>query len=414
MSERIYVFLNGKRCGELEKDNPASLPRFRYDPAYLTVKGKIPLSRSLPPRADGYSDTQSAPFFASLLPARGLCEKMAEAAQLPFSASDDTLRLLKRFGGDCAGGVSFYRNDTLPDEEDYLELDEDGLTALIDGLAAAPFASANEKARQLLPGERLKTAVRLHNGAISLPLGAAASNYLLKTDHPRFPDSVYNEASCARIAARAGLDVASVIPCAAGAGNGLLVKRYDRHTGEDGAVTRIHQESFCQALGLPPERKRQKDAGPDLAACFALLRAASAAPVIDVLKLFDAVVFNALIGNNNMHGGKYALLYEKSGVIRLAPLYDVMSTDYYAACGRNAAMAIGGEYDSAAVTRDHLERLANDTGLSAKMAVRRAFELAENIREAAQRPPFGHPEAVKVTDFIKERAETFLKRFWKR
>ena len=51
-----------------------------------------------------------------------------------------------------------------------------------------------------------------------------------------------------------GLPTASVTTGRAGERSDLLVERYDRHV-DHGAVTRLHQEDFCQALGLPPAAK---------------------------------------------------------------------------------------------------------------------------------------------------------------
>jgi hypothetical protein len=64
---------------------------------------------------------------------------------------------------------------------------------------------------------------------------------------------------------------------------------------------RVHQEDFCQALGIVSEMKHQKEGCPSLKQCFALLREVSSAPVIDLARLLDAVLFNYLIGNNEAH-----------------------------------------------------------------------------------------------------------------
>ena len=50
---------------------------------------------------------------------------------------------------------------------------------------------------------------------------------------------------------------------------------YDRVRDEDGTVWRLHQEDFCQALGVPSEKKYQSEGGPSLADCFELIRGAS-------------------------------------------------------------------------------------------------------------------------------------------
>jgi hypothetical protein len=43
----------------------------------------------------------------------------------------------------------------------------------------------------------------------------------------------------------------------------LLVARYDRQAGDDECLVRIHQEDFCQALGVVSEMKYQNEGGLD-------------------------------------------------------------------------------------------------------------------------------------------------------
>ena len=75
-------------------------------------------------------------------------------------------------------------------------------------------------------------------------------------------------------------------------------------------LERLHQEDFCQAQGIVSELKYQKEGGPSLKQCFALLREVSSAPVIDLARLLDAVIYNYLVGNNDAHGKNFSLLYK--------------------------------------------------------------------------------------------------------
>src|SRR5260370_24556450 len=117
----------------------------------------------------------------------------------------------------------------------------------------------------------------------------------------------------------------------------LLVERYDRvHRqvpGGEPVLERLHQEDFCQAQGIVSEMKYQKEGGPSLKQCFQLLRDVSSAPVLDLGHLLDAVIYNYFVGNNDAHGKNFSLLYHGVGTedldVRLAPLYDVVSTVYY-------------------------------------------------------------------------------------
>src|SRR5690606_21629234 len=45
----------------------------------------------------------------------------------------------------------------------------------------------------------------------------------------------------------------------------FVTTRFDRRVSPDGTVTRIHQEDFCQALGVFPSRKYEEDGGPTMA-----------------------------------------------------------------------------------------------------------------------------------------------------
>jgi serine/threonine-protein kinase HipA len=120
----------------------------------------------------------------------------------------------------------------------------------------------------------------------------------------------------------------------------LLAQRYDRIQDNEGNIQRLHQEDFCQALGIPSEIKYQSEGGPSLADCFALIRDASSAPALDLIALLDAVIFNLLIGNHDAHAKNFSLLYRLDRSIRLAPLYDLVCTVYYPELTDRMAMKI--------------------------------------------------------------------------
>jgi serine/threonine-protein kinase HipA len=87
----------------------------------------------------------------------------------------------------------------------------------------------------------------------------------------------------------------------------LLVERYDREVEGD-RIRRIHQEDFCQAMGILTSKKYQNEGGPGLKECFDILRETTT-PVVDRNRLAQVVVFNYLIGNNDAHGKNFSLLH---------------------------------------------------------------------------------------------------------
>ena len=95
----------------------------------------------------------------------------------------------------------------------------------------------------------------------------------------------------------------------------LLVERYDRVADPQGRIQRLHQEDFCQALGVIPEIKYQNEGGPDLAQCFELVRRVTWPNAPHVLRLLDYVTFNALMGNHDAHAKNFSLLYAGRALI---------------------------------------------------------------------------------------------------
>ena len=241
------------------------------------------------------------------------------------------------------------------------------------------------------------------DGRIGLPLNGAPSSHILKSTITGVEGSVFNEAFCMQLAAALKLSVAPVRIQRVAGRQFLLVQRYDRlpfaetravaaATPPDGAPvdvlqprppTRLHQEDFCQALGVPPEHKYQHEGGPDLAQCFALLRQATRPSAPHILRLLDAVVFNALIGNHDAHGKNFSILYGHTGA-GLAPLYDALSTAVYPHLTDKMAMKIGGKYRFTEVMARHWANFARDAGLSPAQVKRRILEIARRLPDLAR------------------------------
>ena len=171
-------------------------------------------------------------------------------------------------------------------------------------------------------------------------------------------------------------------PCVRGRGF-LLVERYDRVAG-NGRVERLHQEDFCQALGFPSSRKYAADGGPVFRDCFQLLRSSATRPAREVLKLFDAAIFNLIIGNADAHAKNYSLLY-RDNAVEMAPLYDLLATVAYSDLSPKLAMKIAGR-----ATLDDLKptdwgRFAKESGLTEPFVKRRAKALADHVLQTAGR-----------------------------
>ncbi len=379
----LDVYFHADPVGRLERLPQARL-RFTYD--RLWIENGQPLSLGLPVREEGYEDAECGPFFAGLLPEGGFLRAVARAFRV---SADNAFSVLAEIGGECAGAVSLVAPGETPPFAAPTEpswLDEEELGELLAELPSRPlligFDDEDEGVRLSLAGARDKLPVLAHDSELGITRGHPPSTHIVKTPIPDVEGMVVNEAFCMGLATELGLSAAKALPIRVGGHEALLVTRYDRSaSGED--VHRIHQEDLCQALSCMPAQKYESDGGPGVEACAALLRTNSAAPAVDVLSFLDALIFNLLIGNADAHSKNYSLLLEGGGTPRLAPLYDLLSTRVYGRrFGRKMAMKYGGEYRFDRIRGRHLDRLADDLGMSPGLVRQRAGELSSQARTA--------------------------------
>ncbi|MEM8997990.1 MAG: HipA domain-containing protein, partial [Acidobacteriota bacterium] len=269
--------------------------------------------------------------------------------------------------------------------DDAVHLDKATFADHLRALPRRPLLVGGEL-RLSLAGAQDKMALISRDGELFLPLGQAATTHIVKTGIDGFDDTVANEFFCLRLASRLGLDVPAVQVGEVDGMEYLLIERYDRRFArESDAIRRLHQEDFCQALGIPPEQKYQAEGGPSLARCFALLSECRR-PAAARLALMRRVLFNFWIGNADAHGKNFALLYRRTRP-DLAPLYDVLCTRAYTDHTDRMAMKIGGKRRFDEVLERHWRRLADETRFSWP-GVRRIFRewtevLPKHARELA-------------------------------
>ena len=411
MARTLDVYIGDDITGRLVQDDGGQMS-FTYAEGWRNKPGAVPLSQSLPRRAEPFKGKECRGFFGGLLPEEAKREIIAR--NLGISARND-YAMLERIGGECAGAVTFVpAGGALPEKNyDYRKLSDNELAGILRELPKRPLLAGDKGVRLSLAGAQDKVAVRIEGGEISLPLGGAPSTHILKPAVERFDGVVFNEALCMNLAAASGLPAAGVETRTIDGIDFLVVERYDRHhsksADDNPTLERLHQEDFGQALGFVSEMKYQMEGGPSLKQCFALLRDVSSTPVIDLARLLDAVIFNYLAGNNDAHGKNYSLLYkplEKGGrETMLSPLYDIVSTVYYPDLSRDMAMKIGKEYSSENVTAKDFEQLAEEAGLGKALVRRRVPELADTVIASLAKVQIANATAEKVAALIRERCE---------
>jgi serine/threonine-protein kinase HipA len=405
---RLIVYLNGTKTGILEQDDDAVLT-FQYDVVWLSRQDAYPLSKSLPLRPEPFHGKDARPFFAGILPEDEPRKKIA--AILGISAEND-FAMLQRIGGECAGAVSLLPEDVPVSlaQNRLRQLSDDELSQIIAELPRRPLMAGETNVRLSLAGAQDKLPVVFDKNGVSLPLGNSPSSHIIKPESARFPGLVSNEAFCMSIARLAGLNVPEIQVRKAGDIPYLMINRYDRIIHPDGTITRIHQEDFCQALGLPPERKYQQEGGPQVRNCITLLRDWSSVPVADIRDFIDGLVFNLLIGNADAHGKNYSMLYPP-GARRLAPFYDLLCTLVWPELSQRPAMKIGGSEAMNDIALSRFQAMAKQSQLGWPLVREHIAELSQKIRDALDNRQLASMDdamTAKVRKLMSERTTRML------
>ncbi|RHW22120.1 type II toxin-antitoxin system HipA family toxin [Pseudomonas jilinensis] len=356
---------------------------FRYNSNWLSRSDAMPLSTALPLQTEVFDDRQARPFFAGLLPEGQLRRLIAQ--QFQVSRQND-FALLERIGGECAGAVSLLEIGqplNVADTGDVQWLGDQELAAILDELPQRPMLAGNEGLRLSLAGAQDKLPVVFDGTRIGLPRNEMPSTHILKPAIQSLEATVLNEGFCLALAAAMQLKAAHTSVHRVLGRQFLLVERYDRIATAQEQWQRLHQEDFCQALGVVPELKYQNEGGPDLPQCFDLLRRVTRPSAPQILRLLDYVIFNALIGNHDAHAKNFSLLYT-GGTVVLAPLYDALSTAVYPTLTPRMAMKIGSRYRFTELQARHWDQFAKAAGLSPAQTRKRIQALAQSLPGTAR------------------------------
>jgi serine/threonine-protein kinase HipA len=296
---------------------PEGIERWGLGSPVLSVG--LPIGSPTGPR-----DTRGMDFFENMLPEGPILARMAALAG---TRPADTYGILEAFGRDCAGAVMLLPDGEQPGAEGgYTPMTPGDLRRVIGTLDVAPLGAAPERGfRPSLAGFQRKALLgRAADGTWQLPYGDAPSTWILKPDGPH--PMAANEATCLRLAADCGLAVPEAELLDVAGLPVLAVRRYDRLDPADGDLpVRVHQEDGCQATATPPGLKYEEQGGPALRDLANLLR--NFGDPRDVTSLLRRTTFNMAVGNADAHAKNFSVLHDQdSPAIRLAPLYDVLST----------------------------------------------------------------------------------------
>lgn len=356
MDRQLNVFWNEILVGAITQTKGGAIS-FTYNSDYIAENGAA-ISISMPISEQPFSSELTKAFFSGLLPDESPRKNLARF----LGVSDkNSFALLEAIGGECAGALSLrsidFQNDELKGEPEIL--DNKSLKEILKLLKRRPMLAGLDGVRLSLAGAQDKIAVGLIDNKMAIMKGNTPTTHILKPMIEGIKDSVQNELFCMRLAKAMNIKAPNTsiiyvddMPC-------YLVERYDRQIVE-GKTIRVHQEDFCQAMGIPPELKYEREGGPSVESSIELLRQNSARPAADIIQFTNMLIFNYLIGNADAHGKNYSLIYN-SKKPQLAPAYDLLCTEIYPDLAKKMAMKIGGKYEPDMVHLRHWQKIVPDT-----------------------------------------------------
>jgi len=176
----------------------------------------------------------------------------------------------------------------------------------------------NRASKMSIQGVQPKLSARLNIKENKFEIVDKGGKYILKPQHHLYPQMPENEDLTMRMASEIGLE----IPL-----HGLVwskdrtltyfIKRFDRKGQND----KVPVEDFAQLAGLSRDTKYNYS----MEKVANLINRYCTFPSIENLKLFKLVIFNYLVGNEDMHLKNFSIITE-DGKVTLSPCYDLVNS----------------------------------------------------------------------------------------
>jgi len=368
--------------GNLIRENDACY--FSYSIAYMNNQNAVPISLSMPLTENIYGDQATRAYFDNLLPENNQLQSIMDREGI---ARDDIVGLLKHLGGDCSGAISCLPRDTPPIKipgnqyTDYVSISDEDLNDLMRRLADKLPLPKEIRDPSPVAGVQRKIAItEISPDKFGFPKDGlfVPTTHILKVPARGREREVQQEAYAARLARNVVRhSVAYPAEFKRGKETGLLIKRFDRAINSDGTITRIHQEDFCQALGLPSRLKYERNGEGARRFCAEnvdALLAQTDAPALNRLIFMRITLFNLAIGNSDNHAKNHALIYDQGSAPRLAPLYDMLPIRLNDTFTHELAFRIGNAKFFDEATPNDLTEFVKIFGLKSEGAVTRFLE----------------------------------------
>lgn len=176
----------------------------------------------------------------------------------------------------------------------------------------------NRASKMSIQGVQPKLSAKLSIKDGEFEIVDIGGKYILKPQHHLYPEMPENEDLTMRLASEIGLDVPL---------HGLIwskdhtltyfIKRFDRRGQND----KVPIEDFAQLAGMSRDTKYDYS----MERVVTVIDDFCTFPSIEKLTLFKLVIFNYLVGNEDMHLKNFSIITE-DGKVMLSPCYDLVNS----------------------------------------------------------------------------------------
>ncbi len=371
--DSLTAYLHGTVVGEITRLDDGRID-FDFDEEHRRSRNRFVLSQSF--KLEGgdvlnvgraASSGQVPPFFSNLLPEGHLRTYLASLAGVRESREFELLELL---GADLPGAVEVRREEGRSGDPRFMP------SSKLNSPRALRFS---------LAGVQLKfSAIERQTGGLTIPAYGVGGDWIVKlpsTDYRHVPE---NEYSVMSMAGRVGIDVPEMkltrmaeiegLPIEVANledSEALVLKRFDRVPGR-----RIHMEDFAQALAQrPADKYNPLVTNTDLAKLVAQVCGED-----DVTEFARRLMFNAIVGNGDMHLKNWSLLYPDGRTPELSPAYDFLCTTVYIP-DDGLALRLGTARRWRDLSLDDFAAIADGSGVSQATIVDAVVDVAVRFRD---------------------------------
>jgi serine/threonine-protein kinase HipA len=309
--DSLAVWVGGRRSGILARED-RRLYVFAYDPA---VSDSAQVSLTMPVRLESWVTRELHPVFQMNLPEGVLLEAIRRAVAKLIG--EDDLTILRVTGGNQIGCNRFSAvGDVSPGFSETPESLEEILT----------YPDTSELFHELMRRYALRSGISGVQPKVMLDAMNRAtlttSGYIVKSWGEDYPHLAANEFFCMTAAYKAGLTVPEFHLAENG---GLFVmKRFD--LTPEGAA--LGFEEICSLQGLGTSQKYSSSY--ERVARSIRDFVSGEFQMQSKEQLFAMLVLSVMVRNGDAHLKNFGVLYESaSGKVRMAPVYDVVTTTAY-------------------------------------------------------------------------------------